>query len=237
MNKVHFTLAGEELVPLPSGVLWWPSARLLAVSDLHLGRSERMARRGGGLLPPYETRDTLDRLAAVIARTAPRTIVSLGDCFDDMGAAEAVLDEVIERLTAMAAGRRWIWIAGNHDPGPVELPGTNVAEHREGPLVFRHIARPGVTGEISGHYHPKMRLWMRGSHIARPCFLADGSRAILPAFGTYTGGLDVTDAALDPLLGPEARAFLTGRSIAVLPRHAETLLAAAGEGRRGMRRD
>ena len=222
-------------MPLPSGALWWPAERLLAVSDLHLGRSERMARRGGGLLPPYETRDTLERLAAVIAETAPHTVVSLGDCFDDMGAAEAVLDELIGRLTGMASGRQWIWIAGNHDPGPVELPGSNVAEYREGPLVFRHIARPGAAGEVSGHYHPKMRLWLRGSHIARPCFLADGDRAILPAFGTYTGGLDATDAALDPLFGPDARAFLTGRAVTVLPRHAGMHPGMTGDARRGMR--
>lgn len=231
MNRPVIPLAGERLVPLPSGALWWPDGRLLAVSDLHLGRSERTARQGGGLLPPYETQDTLDRLARALAETRPRVIVSLGDSFDDMDAAGAVEDTVVERLSSLAAGRRWIWIAGNHDPGPVDLPGSHVTRHRQGPLVFRHIAEPGATGEISGHYHPKLRLRLAGSHIARPCFLADTGRVILPAFGTYTGGLDVTDPAFDGLVGAEACAWLTGRRITCLPRHAGAL-ATRGTARR-----
>jgi len=234
VNKPQILLAGETLLPLPSGALWWPERRLLAVSDLHLGRSERTAREGGSLLPPYETRDTLDRLEAVIAETGPREVVLLGDSFDDMAALAALRETVVERLTGMAWGRRWIWIAGNHDPGPLELPGTYLGELDAGPLVFRHIALPGAVGEVSGHYHPKIRLRLRGSHIARPCFLADTNRVILPAFGTYTGGLDVHDSAFDGLFGPEARAYLTGRSVTVLPRHAEMLSALAG-GRRGGR--
>lgn len=220
MNNPTIHLTGETLFPLPSGALWWPRERLVAVSDLHLGRSERTARLGAGLLPPYETEDTLDRLAQVVAQTRPRTIVSLGDSFDDLDAADAIAEPVIERLSSLAAGRRWIWIAGNHDPGPLGLPGSQLTRHQQGPLVFRHIAEAGTSGEISGHYHPKMRIWLGGSHIARACFLSDARRVILPAFGTYTGGLDVTDPAFDGLVGADARAWLTGRRVACLPRHA-----------------
>ena len=212
------SLAGETLVPLPSGALWWPGERLLAVSDLHLGRAERTARLGGGLLPPYETEDTLERLAEAVAETRPRTILSLGDSFDDLDAAGAVGAAVVECLSGLAAGRHWIWIAGNHDPGPVDLPGSFVSQHRRGPLVFRHIAQPGARGEISGHYHPKMRLWLSGTHVARPCFLADADRVILPAFGTYTGGLDATDPVFDDLFGTGGCAWLTGRRVTCLPR-------------------
>ena len=219
MNKPRIHLSGETLIPLPSGALWWPGERLLAVSDLHLGRSERTARQGACLLPPYETKDTLNRLADVVAETRPRTLLMLGDSFDDMQAARAVEDEVVQRLTGLAAGRRWIWIAGNHDPGPVSLPGSHLTQFRRGPLVFRHIAESGCTGEISGHYHPKMRLRLGRSYIARPCFLADDIRAILPAFGTYTGGLDVTSEAFDSLFGDDAIVYLTGRSVTVLSRH------------------
>ncbi len=228
---MQINLAGATLTPLPSGALWWADEALLALSDLHFGKSERMARRGHGLLPPYETRDTLDRLEAVVREMSPRTVLSLGDCFDDMAAADAVLDAVLERLRGMTAGRRWIWIAGNHDPGPVELPGSNLAEHRQGPLIFRHIAQHGAKGEVSGHYHPKMRIWLSGSHISRPCFLSDRDRVILPAFGTYTGGLDVTSEVFDPLMQPDAAAWLTGSRITPLPRNAEALIGASGERR------
>lgn len=218
MNTPAIDLCAERLVPLPSGALWWPSERAIAVADLHLGKSERMARRGGGMLPPYETRDTLDRLAAVIAEHDPRGVVSVGDCFDDLDAADAVRDEVLERLRSMAAGRHWVWLTGNHDPGPPDLPGSHRSELALGPLTFRHIARPGATGEISGHYHPKLRFFARGSYVTRPCFLGDADRVILPAFGTYTGGMDATHPVFDRLLAPRACAWLTGRRVVALPR-------------------
>src|SRR5690606_23431455 len=105
-------------------------------------------------------------------------------------AADGIAAEIAEPLMRLGAGRRLVWIAGNHDPMPAALPGTHRGEWREGPLVFRHIARPGAPGgEVSGHYHPKARLCLRGQPVARPCFLSDGARLILPAFGTYTGGL------------------------------------------------
>ncbi|HET7410804.1 MAG TPA: ligase-associated DNA damage response endonuclease PdeM [Paracoccaceae bacterium] len=221
MDMHALDLAGARLSLAPSGVLWWEEARLMVAGDLHLGRAERAARLGAGLLPPYETADTLDRLAAEAARLRPATLILLGDSFDDMAAADGIAVEVIEPLLRLAAGRRLVWIAGNHDPVPSALPGTHREEWREGPLVFRHIARPGARpGEISGHYHPKARLCLRGQPIARPCFLSDGERLILPAFGTYTGGLDVRDTAFDALLGPQATAYLTGSRITPLPRQA-----------------
>ena len=221
MNKVDISLNGAVLSALPSGALWWPQERLVAVGDLHLGCAERTARKGGALLPPYETADTLDRLDAVLGQTRPRTVVLLGDSFDDMAAADDTGEETVERLTRMAAGRRWLWIAGNHDPGPLHLPGSYRAETRIGGLVFRHIAEPGpVSGEVSAHYHPKVRITRRGQHIARACFLADERRIILPAFGTYTGGLDVRDPAFEYLFGADATAFLTGKQVTALPRQA-----------------
>jgi hypothetical protein len=207
-------IAGAQLALRPSGALHWPERALLAVADLHLGRSERMAREGGGLLPPYETRATLDRLEAEVAALAPRIVLCLGDSFDDLEAAAALSETVRARLDRLAAGRRWIWLAGNHDPGPVELPGSHLAEARLGPLVFRHVAEPAglppEAGEISGHYHPKACIAARGRRFRRACFLLDAQRLILPAFGTYTGGLDARHPAFDAVLGPGAVACLIG---------------------------
>lgn len=206
----------------PSGALFWPERSLICVGDMHLGRSERQAREVGELLPPYESLDTLDRLEAEIAALQPRSVVCLGDSFDDLTSAQNLSDEVLLRLDRLAAGRLWTWIAGNHDPGPVELPGTHLAELRLGLLSFRHIAlprlAPGGGGEISAHFHPKARLTRRGARIARRCFLVDGQRVILPAFGTYTGGLDAQDAAFDALMDSGARAYLTGGRITAIAR-------------------
>jgi len=207
-----FTLLGAALTALASGALWWGERRLLVVSDLHLGKSERIARRGGALLPPFDTRETLARLDRAIEALDPATVLCLGDSFDDLQAADLPEPEALW-LHRMGAGRRWLWIEGNHDPGPVALPGEHLAELTLGPLSFRHIATPGARGEVSGHYHPKARLAGR----AHPCFLIDAARVILPAFGAYTGGLWVTDPAFDGLFGPQARAVLTGSAARAIP--------------------
>jgi uncharacterized protein len=217
MNGFDFTLAGAMLTLLPSGALHWSTEAMLVVSDLHLGKSERQARRNGMLLPPYETRETLARLDADIAATAARTVLCLGDSFDDIEAAEMLNDEDMTWLTRLMAGRRWLWIEGNHDPGPLALGGSHLAWHRAGPLSFRHIAVPGAAGEISGHYHPKARITARGESLTRPCLLVDDTRAILPAYGTYTGGLSCTDPTLLALMGSGARAVLLGAPPAAVP--------------------
>ena len=209
-----FTLSGETLTALPEGALWWGAARLLCVSDLHLGKSDRVARRRGTLLPPYETRATLDKLDALLDRLSPALVCCLGDSFDDLDAAGSLDEAERLQLTRQQAGRDWVWVEGNHDPGPVDLGGRHLAELALGPLVFRHIATPGGTGEISGHYHPKCGVGRGGT---RPAFLIDRARAILPAFGAFTGGLRGTHPALRGLMAPDATAVLTGRRAMPVP--------------------
>lgn len=220
MNTI--SLCGADLAPLPSGGLFWPRENLLCVSDLHLGRSERLARKGGPLLPPFENMITLGKLAEDIAATDARTVICLGDSFDDLAAAEGLDEESRARLIALQAGRRWLWIEGNHDPGPVDLGGAHLAQARIGPLTFRHIAAPGATGEVSGHFHPKLAL--PGMERARPCFLHDDARLILPAYGAYTGGL----SALAPDL---ARLFTAPRAVVTGPRLLSVRLPGSGHGR------
>lgn len=217
MNGYALTLADTPLKALGSGALWWPDEALLCVSDLHLGKSERIARRGGTHLPPYETRDTLTRLATDLEQTGARAVVCLGDSFDDLGAALALPEEEKLWITRLQAGRQWVWVEGNHDPGPVDLGGTHLAEVTLGALTFRHIARPGARGEISGHYHPKASIGLRGRTVTRPVFLYDCDRLIMPAYGTYTGGLDCRSPALAPLMRPEACAVLTGKTALAVP--------------------
>ena len=213
MTHHPFSLNGQSLSALPSGALHWPAQNLLCVSDLHLGKSERMARRGGALLPPYEVTDTLTKLDADIAAYNPKTVICLGDSFDDTAAAETLTEAHRLWLLRLMAGRHWIWIAGNHDPAPLGLDGTDRAEFMLETLTFRHIAEPGATAEISGHYHPKARIKSR----SRPCFLLGQNRLIMPAYGTYTGGLWCYDPAIAGLLTPPARAILTGQKAIPTP--------------------
>ncbi|MEP4197223.1 MAG: ligase-associated DNA damage response endonuclease PdeM [Aliishimia sp.] len=211
------TLKGVQLTALPSGALWWKAHSTLCVSDLHLGKSERIARRGGAILPPYETQDTLDRLSADLEATNAKTVICLGDSFDDLSAAQAMPDAVRLQISQLQAGRHWVWIQGNHDPGPVEFGGTHMAEFKQSPIVFRHIAQNAADGEISGHYHPKARIHTRARAISRPAFLVDDRRMILPAYGTYTGGLWSHDPLFDPLFKPRAIAILTGKRALAVP--------------------
>ncbi len=217
MDAHDFTLSGIALRACANGALHWPERGVLVVSDLHLGRAERLARRGGPLLPPYETDDTLARLAESLDATCAAHVVALGDSFDDRAAAAALTEAQRARLTALMAGRIWDWVEGNHDPGPLDLPGTHRSDLQLGPLTLRHIARPGAVGEISGHYHPKARLTLGGARLTRPAFLIDRARVILPAFGTYTGGLSTEAEALSDLMAPDAVAVLTGPRARAIP--------------------
>ncbi|WP_422047837.1 ligase-associated DNA damage response endonuclease PdeM [Shimia sp.] len=220
MNGVSITLAGCTLSALGSGALWWEDQRLLVVSDLHLGKSERVLRRGGPAIPPYETRDTLLRLEEVLEATEANTVVCLGDSFDDVEAARALSEGERLWIARLQAGRRWVWIEGNHDPGPVDLGGAHLSELPLPPLAFRHIAQPGQSGEVSGHYHPKVTVQTRLRKISRPAFLFDRDRIILPAFGTYTGGLRSDNKVLSELMRPEAMAVITGQTprLVTMPR-------------------
>ena len=217
MNGYDFTFHGAPLTALGSGALWWPDQRLLCVSDLHLGKSERMARRGGATLPPYDTRDTLSRLSNDLDRTGARKVICLGDSFDDAGAALALPQEERLWISQLQAAKRWIWIEGNHDPGPMDMGGIHLDEITLGPLTFRHIARPGASGELSGHFHPKASVHARGRCISRPAFLVDSDRVILPAYGTYTGGLRSGSNVLCGLMRPETCAILTGPTPLAVP--------------------
>jgi uncharacterized protein len=187
-------VAGVTLVADLSGALFWEEQSLLVVSDLHLEKGSSFATRGT-LLPPFDTAATLGRLAAVIARHDPHMVIALGDSFHDRTAHDRLSATDREALAALQARRDWIWISGNHDPAlPPDLGGVVAEEVAIGPIVFRHEPS-GASGEIAGHLHPKARIATRGRAMERRCFACDGERAVMPAFGAYTGGLSIRDAA------------------------------------------
>ncbi len=212
-----FRFRDAKLAALPSGALHWPARSLLVVSDLHFGKSARASRHGGAALPPYETRETLLRLEGDLAATGARRVICLGDSFDAPDIGDALPEEENLWIARLQAGRDWIWIEGNHDPGPIGLGGTHLAQLEIGGLVFRHIASPEGLGEVSGHYHPKASLRLRGRVLTRPCFLVDAARLLLPAYGAYTGGLDTRSAVLQSLMAPDALAILTGPQPCAVP--------------------
>jgi len=211
-SSIAVRLNGADLRADLSGALFWPARRLLAVADLHLEKGSGFAARGR-LLPPYDTAATLARLAAAIERHDPETVVCLGDSFHDGKAPERLGRDDGERLAGLVRGRRWVWIAGNHDPTPpLHLGGIVQAEFVLGALTFRHVAAADSSPvEVSGHFHPKAALSWRGQRIGGRCFIGDDRRLILPAFGAYAGGLDVHDPAIAGLFGRRTRIHILGR--------------------------
>ena len=185
-----------------SGGLWLPDQRTLVVADLHLEKGSSFARRGV-MLPPFDTRATLARLEAEVAELSPERVVLLGDTFHDRQAHGRLAFDDRLRVEALARGRRLVWIVGNHDAdGPGDLPGEVADELAVGTLILRHEPEPGrQPGEVSGHLHPCARVAGKARSVRRRCFLTDGERLILPAFGAYAGGLNVLDRAYRGLFG------------------------------------
>jgi len=193
-------LAGASFCADPDGALYWPEQGLLVVADLHLEKGSSFAARGV-FLPPYDTATTLKRLARLIARYGPRCVVALGDSFHDGGGAGRLGRHDRDTLAVLQRGRDWIWIKGNHDPEPsAEIGGEFRDTLLVGPLAFRHLPT-GLEGEIAGHLHPVARVAHRGRAVGRRCFAADGKRMVMPAFGAFTGGLNVRDAAFAAVFG------------------------------------
>lgn len=205
-------VADAFLTPDRTGALYWEAERLLIVSDMHLEKGSSYARRGQ-FLPPYDTHVTLTRLEDAVARRQPAHVVLLGDTFHDRDAEARLADDARARLKRLTeAVSRWTWILGNHDPAPPTSLGGEVAEEiRVGPLTLRHEPTLGAAdGEIAGHLHPAARVAVAGRSIRRRCFVTDGVRLVMPAFGAYTGGLDVFDPALRTLFAPAFHAWMLG---------------------------
>lgn len=201
-NYAELELCGTRIVADPRGCLYWPDEKLLVVSDLHLEKGSSFAARRGVFIPPYDTRQTLANLGDCLALWQPTTVISLGDSFHDLQASERLADTDREILAGLMNGLDWIWISGNHDPDPPkDLGGTFCQELHIGPLNFVHEPLAGYQdGEIAGHLHPCAKIRRRGKSVRRRCLAGDGNRLILPAFGAFTGGLNIRHEAFDGLL-------------------------------------
>ena len=206
-----FDFAGLRLLARPAGTLLCPATHSLIVADLHLGKGARMARRGGALLPPWGDDDTLTRLQAEIEATRPARVISLGDAFDD-DATDTLTESAARMLASLGARAEWLWVTGNHDAGARPGFGTIVEQADLSGVALRHIAQPGQGPDISGHYHPKATLAGR----SRPCFVLGARHVVMPAFGQFTGGLDIGAGPLQAL-GSGGIAVLTGARLMARP--------------------
>jgi len=206
---VRFSFSGHDLMALPQGALYWPARGALLVADLHLEKASWFARLGQ-MLPPYDSIATLSDLTALAAATEAREIWCLGDSFHDRDGCNRLPEQARELLTDLTAATRWTWITGNHDPGFADHCGGEIVSEAEvDGLILRHEADPGeARPELSGHFHPKLRISHRGRKVARRCFVATDRKLILPAFGALTGGLDASHPEIVRAVGLKAEALI-----------------------------
>jgi DNA ligase-associated metallophosphoesterase len=210
---VPFSFRDEEMLLVDGGVaaagvgrasaLYWPREQALLVADLHLEKASFFARTGQ-MLPPYDSRETLERLAVAVRVTGARRVFALGDNFHDSAGPGRLEPHAAGMLAALTRALDWVWITGNHDPHlGAEAGGTRVEELMLGGVTLRHQALPGTSeAEVSGHYHPRLVVQARGRRIARPCAVRSENRLILPAFGALTGGMSAADPAILSALQP-----------------------------------
>ncbi|MGZ3195976.1 MAG: ligase-associated DNA damage response endonuclease PdeM [Croceibacterium sp.] len=203
---VPLSFAGEEFALVQDRALYWPRERALLVADLHLEKASFYAKHGQ-MLPPYDSRETLERVALAIRETGARRVYTLGDNFHDSAGPSRLEPHAAGMLAALVRATDWVWITGNHDAAMEATAGGTLAEELAiAGLILRHQAKAGETQpEISGHYHPRLQITVRERAIRRPCaVVSSAGRMILPAFGALTGGMNATDPAIVKALQPAA---------------------------------
>ena len=206
---VPLSFAGHEFLADPQGALYWTSERALLVADLHLEKASWFARLGQ-FLPPYDSQATLTALTKLVEHTGATRLYCLGDSFHDRFGCDRLPEAARSLLLSLTSALDWVWILGNHDPGFADHCGGRLAEevHVRG-LTLRHEANPDdPSPELSGHYHPKLRLTLKGRNVSRRCYVASDTKLILPAFGALTGGLDAHHPEIRRKVGTRAAALV-----------------------------
>ena len=206
---VPFSFAGETFAATPSGALFWPQRQALLVADLHLEKASWFARLGQ-FLPPYDSHATLTALSTEVERSGAARLYCLGDSFHDTFGCDRLPADARELLTELLSQLDWTWIVGNHDPGFADHCGGRIEDEVEiGGITLRHEAqRDDPRPEISGHFHPKLRMQLKGRRVSRRCFVKSANKIIMPAFGSLTGGLDAHHPEILRSVGTGAAALV-----------------------------
>ncbi len=207
--SVAFSFAGHRFVPQPCGALFWPAREMLLLADLHLEKASFYGVHGQ-FLPPYDSVDTLGCLIDAVAATGAQCVACLGDSFHDAAGVDRLPAPVRDTLRRLTRDLDWLWVTGNHDDASAgALGGRVVVATTVAGVVLRHEAVRGDDAfEISGHFHPKLRLTLRGRRVVRRCFALTPTKLVLPAYGVLTGGLDVADPAFGRAIGAPLAALV-----------------------------
>lgn len=211
-KKVVLNFAGQELHLLASGACYWPQKKTLIVADLHLEKGSYFALRGQPI-PLTDTRNTLEKLQQELLNIQPETLICLGDNVHDAGGFLRMKQEDLILLQSLHERvTNWCWVIGNHDTTKLILPALEniqfASELLINNLCLSHEFQKNKPFQIIGHYHPKISLTRQGTKITGKCFSVTDKALILPAFGSYTGGLDIHNKVYRDILSGNKQYYL-----------------------------
>jgi DNA ligase-associated metallophosphoesterase len=190
-------LAGEHIALFADRALYWPRRRTLFVADVHLGKAAAF-RAGGVPLPSGTTAGDLARLARLLAATDAKRLVVLGDFLHALRGRTPALEQAFAAWRERHRALEITLVRGNHDakagdPPPAWRIEVVAEPHPAPPFLLCHEPPADADGSLfgyalAGHVHPGVHLAGAGLPSERlPCFVLGQSRAILPAFGRFTG--------------------------------------------------
>ena len=209
----HLTIHGETLRPLPERALLWPAQRALLIADAHFGKAATF-RRLGVAVPEQTTIENLATLSRLVVAHSVPQLIFLGDFLHARAAHNPHTIGALHAWREAHANLRMALVRGNHDDKAGDPPASLRIEMLEEPYqmgIFSLCHHPQqVTGSyvLSGHLHPAIRLGDRIGSVRLPCFWFGQDRAVLPAFGAFTGAHVVRPAAGDTVFAiAEERVF------------------------------
>ncbi len=201
-SSLEIDFAGHRFVLDAALALYWPEKEALVVSDLHLEKASFLAQFGSAVAP-YDTLDTLLRLDALVAKYRPKSLILLGDSFHDRRAWERLETTARRQLLSICGSVETCHLVeGNHDLGLLKDDSLQFTTDIEmGGVIFRHEPEDSPLPQVIGHFHPKLRTSLHGHRLTGKVFAVNSRLLIMPAFGTFTGGLDLSDAVFTDLAG------------------------------------
>ena len=205
MSKIIF--ANKEFILQKDGSVYWPDKKSLILGDLHLEKSSYFAKLGN-FLPPYDSFETLNKLEKSLNKLNVNKIILLGDIFHDKEGIKRLNKKLLKYLDYICKKFDVIWLVGNHDGIDRPKDAKFCKKYKIDNINFNHKSSKNTMNELSGHYHPKATLKLFKTKISKPCFLIGKSKIILPAYGSFTGGIDSQDEIFKKIFENKYKTYL-----------------------------
>tara|TARA_X000000950_G_scaffold289123_1_gene409971 strand:+ start:16118 stop:16771 length:654 start_codon:yes stop_codon:yes gene_type:complete len=193
------------------GILYWPKNFVLVVSDLHLEKSSYFA-KFGQFLPPYDSIETLNLLDEILKQHKVKTVILLGDVFHDNDGYDRLDRRAKLIFNKINNKYNLLFVVGNHDQD-INIPNIKTYEDItiDG-INFSHKPSNLNSHQVFGHFHPKILLKLNGKRIFKKCFIVSSTKICMPAFGVFTGGLNVESDIFKKIFKQNKEYFLIDNS-------------------------